>query len=185
VRDLVVAGELPQGLTGRAAPKQLRVGNEPSQSRPPHSKRRRLRRRGRVVVEGSREDHGVDQPGGVVERAQLGGLDHGLDAATFADDTGGGPIVPAVQIGAGARQPKLGKVRRQSSEPRQPRFGLVNRFRGARRPYARTARPPPKSYRPASRTDDRVRVAVCGQDPSSRVPPPSTREATCTPSSSR
>jgi hypothetical protein len=34
VGDVVVAGELSQRLTGRPAPEQLRVGNEPAQSRP-------------------------------------------------------------------------------------------------------------------------------------------------------
>jgi hypothetical protein len=40
-----------------------------------------------------REDRGVDEPGDVVERAQVGGVDHGLDAAALGDDAGGGLIL--------------------------------------------------------------------------------------------
>jgi hypothetical protein len=36
----------------------------------------------------------VDQTSEVVECAQVGGLDHGLDAAAFSDDGGGGLVVP-------------------------------------------------------------------------------------------
>lgn len=48
-----------------------------------------------------RNDHGTDQAGDVVERAQVGGVDRGPDAATSADNIGGGLVVLAVQIGAG------------------------------------------------------------------------------------
>lgn len=60
--------------------------------------------REQVVVECLRDDHGIDQPDDVVERAQVGGVDHGLDAATLADNIGAGLVVLAVQIGAGERQ---------------------------------------------------------------------------------
>jgi hypothetical protein len=54
-----------------------------------------------VVVERPRDDHWIDQPGDVLERAQAGGLDHGLAAASRGDDTRGRLVGPAVQVGAG------------------------------------------------------------------------------------
>jgi hypothetical protein len=73
VRDVVVGCERPQRLAGRPSPKQLRVGDEPTRSAPPRDVDRRLRALEQVVVECSRNDHGVET-GDVVERAQLSGL---------------------------------------------------------------------------------------------------------------
>jgi hypothetical protein len=107
VRDVVVAGECPQRLAGRAAPKQVGVGCEPSQPGPVLERGRpRLRPLERVVVKGSHEDHGIDVVGDSLERGQLGDGDHGLDAAAGGDDPFGLFVVGAVQLGAGKqRQP--------------------------------------------------------------------------------
>jgi len=67
VRDVVVARERPQRLTGPAAPKQLRVRDESTRPRPARE-RPGLRLLVGVVVERSREDHGVDLRGEMLER---------------------------------------------------------------------------------------------------------------------
>jgi hypothetical protein len=92
VRDVVVGGERLQRLAGRPAPKQLRVGDQPTRSAPPRDVDRRLRPLEQVVVGCSRNDHGVET-GDVVERAQLSGLDHGLNTAASADDAVSGFLI--------------------------------------------------------------------------------------------
>jgi catechol 2,3-dioxygenase-like lactoylglutathione lyase family enzyme len=60
-----------------------------------HRQPRRLRLLAeRVVVERPRDDHWIDPPGDVLERAQAGGLDHVLAAATGSDDSGGRLVGP-------------------------------------------------------------------------------------------
>jgi hypothetical protein len=53
-----------------------------------------------LVVECLRNDHGIET-GDVAQRTQVGGLDHGLDTAARADDTGGDLVVRAVPIRRG------------------------------------------------------------------------------------
>ena len=61
----------------------------------------------------------VDQTSEVVECAQVGGLDRGLDAAAFSDDAGGGLVVPG-GLAPQFRKPhprNPGRVVADASEP--------------------------------------------------------------------
>ena len=93
----------------------------------------------RVVVERPRDDHWIDQPGDVLERAQAGGLDHGLAAATGSDDSGGRLVGPAVQVGAGrglARVPLVAPGLLGAAGTASTRTDLARGGTGAARPLA-------------------------------------------------
>ncbi|MGH3082731.1 MAG: hypothetical protein ACRDNP_01505 [Gaiellaceae bacterium] len=99
MRDLVVASERPQGLSGCAATNERRVGDEAAEA---ITVRFGGGCGGVVVRECAYEDRRVE-PEHVLAAAQAGRLDDRLDPPAGGDDCGGGIVALAVQLGAGQR----------------------------------------------------------------------------------